>query len=546
METKKKADLFAKKMGAVLYELWPSISLFAADVTVSMPAVREPGRRPWWSSTPAMPPLTDATAADGPVIGGNAQLGVRAPPPPPPDVKGPGAGNLSGLVLILAIFAALIGKIAQKALSNRPSAAMRAAQKKATQMAAEIRKAGQQKPSPDKGKPKKELPKSKRKANESSAKFSRLGMDEEEASGVGAEECGEEEDEDSDRGEPQASGWNKNAGAAGRNKCADSGSALCFGAARKSGGAVRGPEPEDESVVESAMDFGAESESSFYNVKGEDDGNSAFDIGGGDDDDDFDDDPDDDISPNDSVSNIGFSQPMASMRYQRQRKNQRYQPSGSCARMMPSVSEAEHEEASGGSPGSAFRGLDELDQKTSKNLSRNDDAFSMVHAQHMAMRSRIPGDEMPVNLRDPAANGGKEGGGAATGRGRGGKGGTAGSAQKPKRVPGSMRPVSQTLIPAPHEPPQGDDDACSAVTFNFAPVAELNEDLARLTKAGRGRGSDGRGTGGRAARGAPARLPPPPMMDAGSAVSDDSDAASSVAFGFQASKPAAKKKGGRL
>ena len=72
-----------------------------------------------------------APATDGPVIGGAYAISAAPPAPPPPNAKGPGAGNLSGFVLIIAICAGIVAKLAQKALKHRPSAAMREAQKKA-------------------------------------------------------------------------------------------------------------------------------------------------------------------------------------------------------------------------------------------------------------------------------------------------------------------------------------------------------------------------------------------------------------------------------
>ena len=47
-------------------------------------------------------------AGKGPVIGGQTSLGASPPPLPPAHAaKGPGAGNLSGLLLVMAIFAAI-------------------------------------------------------------------------------------------------------------------------------------------------------------------------------------------------------------------------------------------------------------------------------------------------------------------------------------------------------------------------------------------------------------------------------------------------------
>lgn len=435
-----------------------------------------------------MPPgMTSAAEDHGPVIGGSQQLGRAPPSPPPPDVKGPGAGNLSGLVLLLAIFAAVIGKIAQKALAGRPTAAMKAAQKKATQMAAEMRNAAQNPPK----KAKKELPKSKRekgsKQSGSSAKFSRLGTEEDAISGVDVEACGEEEDEDADenlrndadradfkpdevplvgfgskRGK-RASGSGPGGSPAKGCKASDNGddaeSGLCFGraaASRQNGGKASAAAAEAaaaaasaelasaNSYEESTIDFGG----GDVDEDGEDDENDAidFDLGGDNDNDDFDSDPDDDISPMDSVSNIGFARPIsAPLRYpraptraQKQRPNR--QPFN--AHLMTSVMEEEPE----------VMGLSQLNAAGSRNLTRrsaNDDSFSVVHQDHMAMRARIQnqGDEMRVNLRNPATSGS-----AAT------------------RRPGSMLPVAKAKLTAPPPPPppdDGDSDVASDVTFNF-------------------------------------------------------------------------------
>jgi hypothetical protein len=503
-----------------------------------------------------MPPSLTAVASDhGPVIGGNKQLGRAPPAPPPPDAKGPGAGNLSGLVLLLAIFAAIIAKIAQTALSGRPSAAMKAAQKKATQMAAEMRNAAQ---NPAKTSARKGLPKSKRDKGKqgSNAKFSRLGT-EEDALGIDVEACGEEEDEDADenlrrdehdfdvdevpaaalgfggrRGKARASALAGNSGGSGDtgNLSAPAGgpldggvddamSALCFGnaaAAHRAGGgrvadaakaAAAAANAELESAFsyeESAIDFGGDD----GDLHG-DGGGDPLDLGGEDDDEeDFESDPDDDISPNDSVSNIGFSKPMAPPRFQRQLrgpKKQRPKRQPHNAYLMTSVMEDATEEE----PDDHFMGLGQLNARGSRNLTgsgMNDDSFSMVHEGHMAMRARIHnvGDEMRVDLRDPASSGQNR----CDRRSAGESCKPGGSCREPRRKPGSMLPVARAppVGPPPLPPPDaGDSDAGSDVTFNF------NCTLPASTK--------------------------PPARSGSDDDDDNSDAASAVTFTFNEKVP---------
>ena len=115
-----------------------------------------------------MAPATDP----GPVIGGSLAISAAPPSPPPPGAKGPGVGNLSGLVLLLAVFGGIIAKLLQNASKG---SALRQAQKKARDMAAELRNAAER----EKGSPKKERAKSKRSpgSKRSDAKFTQLQTD---------------------------------------------------------------------------------------------------------------------------------------------------------------------------------------------------------------------------------------------------------------------------------------------------------------------------------------------------------------------------------
>jgi len=196
------------------------------------------------------------------------------------------------------------------------------------------------------------------------------------------------------------------------------------------------------------------------------------------------------------VSNIGFCYRMQQPRRPPRGRQMRGGAVSVSAAAMPSVAEQRSSEASDdlieGSPTNTvqrgadkFLRLGDLDAATCKKMrhtTSNDDNFSAVHEQHMAMRSRIPGDEMPVNLL--RAN--------------------VGTRQtKAKADPGAKGRAKAT-------PATPDDDACSAVTFSF--------DFG----------------------GARASAPPPPMPD-----DDNSDVGSAVTFNFSLEQPRSQPKVGK-
>ena len=66
----------------------------------------------------SMPP---APRDAGPVIGGSLAISAAPPAPPPPIVKGPGAGNASGLVLMLVVaVGVVVGAAGVEGVELRP------------------------------------------------------------------------------------------------------------------------------------------------------------------------------------------------------------------------------------------------------------------------------------------------------------------------------------------------------------------------------------------------------------------------------------------
>ena len=501
-----------------------------------------------------------APATDGPVIGGAYAISAAPPAPPPPNAKGPGAGNLSGFVLIIAICAGIVAKLAQKALKHRPSAAMREAQKKAHEMAAELRNAAQQ----DKGStPNKDKAKSKRSpgSKRSDAKFTQLQTDED-GPAVDVEACGEEDEEaqepnaapsfapastsedveDKNKAKKKAKKkkgekLKRTADPAGGDEvdAGDAVSGICFGAPVAA--ACRAPAVTD-SASAVTCDFGSVHEPSPSSRTDKDSDLHVEDEMEGEGDD------EDDITPNDSVSNIGYSrrhlQSAPARKPQRQRQRAA-EPGGSLAAEMPKIVEqlsAEQEadliELAQGidtSPtksqrsADSFMRLGDLDSSMYQQLRRptgNEDAFSAVHEEHLAMRNRIPGDEMRIDLV-PAESSGQR---APTKKSS--KPAPKGAKKSSKAAPvahieyahsdasfNSDEPQGHGRARAPPLPMPDDEsgsDVGSAVTFNFA----FDQQSARQPKK---RGS---------------RVPPPPQMlpEEDDRSSPKSDSRSDVTFNF--------------
>ena len=373
-----------------------------------------------------MPPA----ATDGPVIGGALSLRLAPPAPPPPDLKGPGAGNLSGFVLMLAVFGGIAAKLGHKAMKSHAStSALQKAQKKAREMAAELRNAAQK----ERDEPKK--PKNKRSSGSKQSKQA----DEEAAPLVDAEGGDDEEDEEPSKatlpraGEANGTKADKKKktkklgkdGAAADND--DAVSALCFGAAASRRQAAA--EPDAASAV--TCDF-----CGIYDDEGilaEDDGDLMYE------------DEDDDITPNDSVSNIGFNRqpPPRKAPPEHQRAGARRAPFGAD---MPSIVEqdsAEQLEEGGNGPSptrsDAFRTLGDLDVgELRRPVGSNDDGFSVVHERHIAMRNMIPDEKsVPAERRRTA------------------------KARKPAHSAGASEMVHPEVV-------LDDDDTSSDVTFNFS------------------------------------------------------------------------------
>ena len=139
-----------------------------------------------------MPP---APRDAGPVIGGSLAISAAPPAPPPPNAKGPGAGNASGLVLMLVVAVGVVFAIVQKWMNSRPSAAQLKAQKMAQKMAADLRNAAQQEKSTPKSKEKKATRSPGRSTKGSDARFTRLTT-EEDAADDDVEACGEEDEDE--------------------------------------------------------------------------------------------------------------------------------------------------------------------------------------------------------------------------------------------------------------------------------------------------------------------------------------------------------------
>lgn len=475
---------------------------------------------------------------DGPVIGGATSLSASPPAPPPPGSASPGAGNLSGLVLVLALFGLAAAKMGGTAFKKfRAGSLARQAQEKAKAMAAEMRSAAAnaQAESPKgKGAKKKEkkLAATKRTAGKSSsnAKFSRLQTDEEEGVPEEVEVCGEEDAED----EGMRFGGNGNEEACDACDSTNAQSTIKTTAvhgdsskpkggppkkARQSSKQTAGP-PEGEGLrfgrddatrakhkpsppaarTECAHD-GA-SEATFDFGEGNSNDQPIFlepvsdDEGDGEDEED-----DEEISPNDSVSNIGFSRPIGRNVFREraqareacrssQRNATRNGGSGG-----PGVLPMIGEERSGDAPehGASKKkksprdadapqvmSLGQLDSSSPffqrGKGSIDDDGFSAVHEAHMAMRSRIPA-EIPIDLTQPTG---------ARGKGV-------------HKCDGKSRQRAMPMIIDDEV-----DEARSDVTFNFNAVA--TNDTPAMSFA--------------------TRLPQPSLND------DDSDVASDVTFNF--------------
>ena len=273
-----------------------------------------------------MPP-TPGAPNDGPVIGGHAAVADFAPPPPAAGGgQGPGVGNMSGLVLMMAVFGA-IGVAVFRHLQKvqKRSAMHSAAQKMANQIkAAALADTGT-------GGKKQQKPKKKGPSeSKGSAKFAPLGQNEEEEDSMDVEACGEANtDEDSAEegsdAEPQEPKIKKRGGKdakqrkASRDKEPAATNGLSFGAAGNS----KHDEDAESSITlnfgddASAINFGDGASSSDGDGSGDEKPAPVRRRGQAEEEEDEDDliqhdldDEDDDISPNDSVSQIGFSKPV--------------------------------------------------------------------------------------------------------------------------------------------------------------------------------------------------------------------------------------------
>ena len=371
-----------------------------------------------------MPP---AATDDGPVIGGSRAIGSAPPSPPPPDVKGPGVGNLSGLILLLAVFGGIAAKIAQKALkTHATSSAMHKAQKKAREMAAELRNAAQQ----EKNAPKK--PKSKRPTVGKHSK-------EEAAPLVDADEEGESEDEEEEEEEEARVPVNtpsppaNEPGAKKKDKRKkEKKSPKPSKKAAAAAAAAAADEADDNDDAVSALCFGAPaSRSAAVEV----DAASAVTL-------DFDEegglmygDDDDDITPDDSVSNIGWNrQPPPRKPSARRATAASALPGIVEQNSAELVGEEDEEQASSPTHSDGFRTLGDLDAgELRRPVGNKDDGFSVVHEKHIAMRN-----EIQVNLQS---------GGARKG--------------VPPRSAGARK------LTEPEGVLLDDDDGASDVTFNF-------------------------------------------------------------------------------
>ena len=374
-----------------------------------------------------------ATSSDHPVIGGNAADTEVIKPPLTDNVMGPGAGNLSGLVLALCIFTAL-GLAASARIVKMHKAARRhsAAQKMANQlkMAAMITNRDENKV---KSKSKKKGPAVDRRLH---TKFTPLGQDEDAEEEVTVEACGELNSEeelpaaDGDVPEDECC-----PATCSRKKAADTVAGLSFGATRQA-----------EPACILGFDGGHHDQATVYYdiecaVRGADEGDVDDLVQ-------MDDVDEDEISPNDSVSNIGFPHvierltPLGVMAKPRtkMRSGGRLKKRGSGDRAVPCVVEgaggididdemvlpksARKREKTVTNKATAvkkiladvdstreipFMTLGELESIRddnpfrSKKPSKDDDAFSMVHEKHLAMRKNIPGDEMRIRLTHNAA-----------------------------------------------------------------------------------------------------------------------------------------------
>ena len=274
----------------------------------------------------------------------------------------------------------------------------------------------------------------------------------------------------------------------------DAESALCFGAPHLSTSQPSQQDNAEDAASAVTCDFGAADESSGIHVR--EDGDLV------------EEEDDDDISPNDSVSNIGYSRPMRGAQRKLPRNSQRLASRLPPIQMdMPSIveqlsAEQMDEDLIEGSPRkdspresmdsaeskNTFLRLGDLDAAAYQKLRRpsaNDDGFSVVHQQHIAMRNLIPGDEMQVNPAQASTRTQAAGG----------------RAPPPARSAGTRR----NAVAAPA---LLDDDASSDVTFNF----EAGPPPPQAGRSG--------------------RQPAAPMSD-----DDNSDAGSAVTFNFAFDKP---------
>ena len=384
-----------------------------------------------------------AAPVSGPVIGGSTDLG-DSPPPPPPVTSGgksPGAGNLSGLILVLAVFAAVSAFVYGKLKKMQQKSSIHT---RGLKMAAEL-KAAAQSNARARERPKKKGPP----GSKGAAKFTPLQTEEDAPADGNAEDDGESEDDT----QPTES--------AEENVAAPSGISFSSRCRRSMQTHSRGNgnEVKRRSLQDPEADEPDDHRARLRKGASDDDACSAASFGfGGELDMEADDDSaveqqlsdpvgepegyylgsdgsideEDDISPNDSVSNIGFSRPCApplGKGHDRLGALPSSRPSRLCTAngqncrrheaRAPLTARRESGRSARGQVGAqmktpdpddpTFLTLGQLDHDNSA-LNRkqakaaNDDAFSMVHEAHLAMRQRIPGDEMRIDLSSKPAH----------------------------------------------------------------------------------------------------------------------------------------------